>query len=103
MSSLFVVVFKKYKKHKNIKRPYINMDFVATNSIGLFFGIGSVVLGQIAVLSYIWSSNAESRKYNFETAVMSHFTQIEGILLLGIYLSVSWYGKWLPPAYYIRE
>lgn len=78
------------------------MDFVATNSTGLFFGIGSVVLGQIAVLSYIWSSTTESQKYDFATAVMSHFTQIEGILLLGIYLSVSWYGKWLPPAYYIR-
>ena len=64
------------------------MDFVAINSTGLFFGIGSVVLRQIAVLIYIWSSTTESQnhriteslnhritesqKYNFATTVMSH-------------------------------
>ena len=81
------------------------MDFAFTNSTGLFFGIGSVVMGQIAVLSYIWwyTESYYTRKYDFARAVMSHFSQIEGILLLGIYLSVSWYGQWLPPAYYIRE
>lgn len=84
-----------------IKRPKNQkMD-----SSGLFLGIGSVLLGQFALLGYIWwyTESYHARKYDFVSAVLSHFSQMEGILLLGAYLSVSWYNQWLPPSYYITN
>jgi len=78
------------------------MNLVA-NSTGLLWGIGSVILGQFALIGYIWWYYHPPRKYDFAHAVMSHLSQTEGILLLGIYLSVSWYGGWLPSSYYVRD
>jgi sterol desaturase/sphingolipid hydroxylase (fatty acid hydroxylase superfamily) len=84
------------------------MNFVAAPPIifGLLYGIGSVILGQFALLSYIWWYTeflVVTRKYVFAHAVMSHLSQFEGIFLLGIYLSVSWYGGWLPSSYYVHD
>ena len=83
------------------------MNFIATDSIGLCFGIGSVLVGQFALISYIWwyteSYHHHARKYVFAHAVLTHLSQIEGILLLGGYLSVSWYGGWLPSSYYVLD
>ena len=39
--------------------------------------------------------------YKTYPAIVSYFTNVEGFVLLGTYLSVSWYGCWLPSSYYL--
>lgn len=73
------------------------------SSIGLFYGLSSVFLGQIITVSFLYSNRKSSSSYDFFSAIWSHFSQIEGLLMLSLYLSVSWYGKWLPSSYYLLE
>lgn len=82
-----------------------------TNLIGLMYGLGSVFLSQIFIILYFYiyiiSGFAEKNriqnkiiKYDFKNEALSHLFHIEGLLLLGFYLSFTWIFNLMPSTYY---
>jgi alternative squalene epoxidase len=67
-------------------------------------GLLSVAIGQIIVILYDFKikskkNNFDLKKYN--NKIIKHISNYEGLLLLSLYLTVSWKFKLLPLSYYI--
>ena len=81
--------------------PSLCMYLFDNRTMGLYSGLACVALGQCWTVLYFLSELSSESIYETYPAIVSHFTNVEGFVLLGTYLSVSWYGKWLPSSYYI--
>ena len=76
--------------------------------IGLLFGLSSVLMAQIVVISYhllfrsylIPLEPDKLQPYCFQTALKKHVSNIEGLFLLGVYLSVTYLMNWMSLSYY---
>jgi len=67
-------------------------------------GLVAVGFGQVLIIIYDFlikskSINFSLKKYN--SKIVKHISNIEGLLLLSIYLTVSWKLRLLPPSYYV--
>ncbi|XRB16059.1 alternative squalene epoxidase [Pseudoscourfieldia marina] len=98
--------------------PFMVMDKLP-NPIGLLCGLAAVALGQILVVAYFHVyrnvyGNARlvqnddlhvnpKTRYAFAKEAIAHFAQLEGFVLLGSYLSVTWLANWMPASYYRWE
>ena len=101
-----------YTKEYRDKYPFFFMWMTSLSSMttwnfpdstGLCLGLISVGMGQIVTLGYLYLWNRwKNRKilYSFRQMAWNHLTQIEGLCILGAYLCISWYGRWLPVSYY---
>ena len=76
-------------------------------NLGLWLGLGSVFIGQCAVVAYYYTYQRIYKRhklsYDFTQAIIDHFSQLEGFILLASYLTISWYFQALPPSYYVYE
>ena len=75
-------------------------------------GIITIISSNITIIvySYVIKNNFKIKKiqgnsenYKFLDALCKHFSHIEGFLLIGIYLSITWYFNFLPLSYYNFE
>jgi alternative squalene epoxidase len=90
--------------------PLIGSSFqlqTLSETTGLCLGLSSVLIGQIITITYYVQyphtqtvQQKPPRKYSFWENVLRHFTELEGIILLGSYLSTTWYLKMMPLSYY---
>lgn len=71
--------------------------------LGLFLGLSSVFVGQISTLVYYNMYNEKPVNENQLKLVLSHFSQIEGFLVLGGYLSIYWLSGAMPSTYYLYD
>ena len=79
--------------------------------MGLLLGLSSVLVGQTVVISYhvlfrsylIPLEPDKFKPYCFKTALKKHVSNIEGLFLLGVYLSVTYLMNWMPFSYYSSE
>jgi len=81
------------------------------NIFGLFLGLSSVIVSQFCIILYFYiykiSGYAEKNRiqnkithYSFSKEALNHLTQLEGICLLGGYLSITWIYEIMPASYY---
>lgn len=84
------------------------------NTYKLLLGLGSVIVSQFIIITYFYiyktygfaEKNRIQNKvitYPFLTETINHLTQVEGILLLGGYLSITWIYDIMPSSYYNHE
>lgn len=81
--------------------------------VGLSLGILSVLVGQICVVSYHFfmlrfgSTTPVQKqgavKYRFGEGVMTHISQLEGLVLMGGYLCGTWMFGLMPKSYYSMD
>lgn len=82
--------------------------------INLFTGIGSIMITQSLIIIYFYfyklSGFAEQHRiqkkvinYSFWNEAYNHITQLEGIILLSVYLCTTWIYKIMPSSYYISD
>lgn len=69
-----------------------------SNHVGLALGVGSILCGQMATIVYDWVVYP-SRLRRLE-ATLRHFFQVEGTILLSLYLWSTWHYRLLPESYY---
>jgi sterol desaturase/sphingolipid hydroxylase (fatty acid hydroxylase superfamily) len=74
---------------------------------GLLKGIFLISISQLFILGYYLVCKQytnvyiqEKRVYDVMVSVKKHLSEPEGLLLLILYLMVSWNHKWLPQSYY---
>ena len=67
---------------------------------GLLLGLSSVGWGQLVTIGYHFLYNEIEWSKDHENAVKTYFSQPEGFLLLGGYLSIYWIAGYMPVSYY---
>lgn len=70
------------------------------NFIALLFGLLFVFFGQVVVILFHILLSSPKKTYSYKKALIAHFSNVEGILLLAIYLSITWLAEWMPCSYY---
>ena len=70
--------------------------------IGLIYGLTSVFLGQILVISY-YMLMVKRKDANLKKELVNHFSAIEGLVLIGGYLSITYLWNLMPNSYYCWE
>lgn len=78
--------------------------------VGLSLGILAVIVGQLVVISYMYAmrklggltpvQQAGAQKYRFREALLTHVSEVGGLLLLGMYLAGTWMFNLMPASYY---
>ena len=85
--------------------PLVFSQFITNNnylhsSIGLLLGLVSVTWGQVVTIAYHYVYNEIEWSIDEVNAVKTYFSQPEGFLLLGGYLSAYWVSGYMPSSYY---
>lgn len=70
--------------------------------IGLIYGFTSVFMGQILVISY-YMLIIKKKDASLKRELLTHFSSIEGLLLIGVYLSITYLWNLMPNSYYCWE
>lgn len=70
------------------------------NSSGIILGVVSIFISQLLTVSYL---SFIDNNNDYTKNLLIHFSQLEGIFLLSLYLSISWYYYWLPTSYYFLD
>mmetsp|Transcript_7534 Transcript_7534/g.15698 ORF Transcript_7534/g.15698 Transcript_7534/m.15698 type:complete len:348 (-) Transcript_7534:107-1150(-) len=89
-------------------------SFMGVPVSGLLTGLGSVAYSQLVVVAYHWCNlrwgggeyiqeGYGLKEYDFVKAMVGHFSNLEGVVLLGLYLSVYWISGCMPPSFYTFE
>ena len=82
--------------------------------LSLSLGLASVFFSQIITILYFYfykqTSYCKSKRiqnkivnYSFTDETKKHLTQIEGLVMLGSYLSITWMYDIMPDSYYLSE
>lgn len=83
--------------------------------LGCSLGILAVIVGQVSTLVFFYFRRDSrlgkltsiqkqgARKYDLQQALKTHLFQLEGFVLLGGYLIITWMTGWMPQSYYSFE
>jgi hypothetical protein len=80
---------------------------IPSKNFGLILGVSSVIFGQTITLIYFYNFKNYLKpiankivNYNFNEALINHFFQPEGFILIFSYLSITWIFNLIPASYY---